>query len=377
MHRKHHLLAVVLCSVGLVTLATSLHTTTRAQNPVLDCIGQPYGTPGCPTRTSSSSSQSVPPHCGDSFLQESEGEQCDLGRFNGLSMCSLTCTALFCGDGAVTPYLGEECEPPVQEVYVLDPTTNLLTTKIQYAEGTCGRVCGAPACDSDGYCEGGCQWKFLPACPSSRSSSLLSSEASSEQSTAASDTSSSASAESIPAPASSSEEFHAAASSSSSVSSLPEQPQVRCGDGEVSNGEECDDGNQVQEDGCTNECTRPRCGDNIVQQNEQCDDGNLNNWDPCPNNCRLPVCGNSIREGSEECDDGNRTDTDTCSNSCVLPLCGDGVVQRGEECDDGNLANDDSCTNGCQRARCGDAIIQENEECDDGNRLNDDLCNNS
>jgi cysteine-rich repeat protein len=29
-----------------------------------------------------------------------------------------------------------------------------------------------------------------------------------------------------------------------------------------------------------------------------------------------PTCGNGIKEGSEECDDGNQVDTDTCSNAC-------------------------------------------------------------
>ena len=38
----------------------------------------------------------------------------------------------------------------------------------------------------------------------------------------------------------------------------------------------------------------------------------------------------------EACDDGNEVDEDDCSNACTLPICGDGIVQPGEECDDPN-----------------------------------------
>ena len=46
----------------------------------------------------------------------------------------------------------------------------------------------------------------------------------------------------------------------------PELPAVgevegRCGDGVVGAGEACDDGNEVNEDACTNRCEAARCGD--------------------------------------------------------------------------------------------------------------------
>src|SRR5262245_61303965 len=34
--------------------------------------------------------------------------------------------------------------------------------------------------------------------------------------------------------------------------------------------------------------------------------------------CLAQVCGNGIREGDEECDDGNTIDTDACTNGCFL-----------------------------------------------------------
>ena len=58
----------------------------------------------------------------------------------------------------------------------------------------------------------------------------------------------------------------------------------------------------------------------------------------------------------EECDDGNDVDTDGCTNACRFARCGDGVMGPGEECDDGNDVNSDACTNGCTQARCGDGI---------------------
>lgn len=38
------------------------------------------------------------------------------------------------------------------------------------------------------------------------------------------------------------------------------------------------------------------CGNSVVESGEQCDDGNTNNNDGCSNSCRLPICGNGVRE---------------------------------------------------------------------------------
>lgn len=49
-------------------------------------------------------------------------------------------------------------------------------------------------------------------------------------------------------------------------------------------------------------------------------------------------CGDGTVEAGEECDDGNDVDTDGCGNDCTVRTCGDGVVDPAEECDlgDGN-----------------------------------------
>lgn len=59
----------------------------------------------------------------------------------------------------------------------------------------------------------------------------------------------------------------------------------------------------------------------------------------------LGVCGNQLVEDGEECDDGNEVNRDGCTNACRLAYCGDGIVWRGEEsCDDGA---DNSDTGAC------------------------------
>jgi len=70
----------------------------------------------------------------------------------------------------------------------------------------------------------------------------------------------------------------------------------------------------------------------------------------------------------EACDDGNQDDEDACTNKCLEAACGDGSLQVGvEDCDDGNLIDEDDCTNLCKAAACGDGIVGPGEVCDDGN----------
>src|SRR5436190_1723372 len=95
----------------------------------------------------------------------------------------------------------------------------------------------------------------------------------------------------------------------------------------------------------------------------------------------VTVCGNGIVEEPEVCDDGNNMDGDGCTADCHSGEgCGNGVLDPGEECDDGNPNNNDDCLSGtCRFARCGDGIRDLDgidpgrlEECDDGNEQNRD-----
>jgi len=162
-----------------------------------------------------------------------------------------------------------------------------------------------------------------------------------------------------------------------------------CGDGNLDEGEQCDDGNNNNLDNCRNDCTVPFCGDGIIDSGEQCDDSNNIDGDGCNSNCDIEKCGDGIKQDDEECDDGNGNSGDLCSNDCTTTLCGDGIVQSPngdglggpqndgfESCDDGNQNNDDSCRNDCTIPVCGDGITDHGEACDDGNQNNFDICRN-
>ena len=181
-----------------------------------------------------------------------------------------------------------------------------------------------------------------------------------------------------------------------------------CGDGFKDNAnprqEACDDGNQVNGDGCSNSCTTPSCGNGILDQGEQCDDGNTSDLDAClssntdsSTNCRLATCGDGkVRTGVEECDDQNTLNTDDCLNTCELNSCGDGFLDLlgavPETCDDGNQADETACPyntiscTGCNAtctavisnltgSFCGDGTPDAGFEiCDDGNRVTETAC---
>lgn len=138
------------------------------------------------------------------------------------------------------------------------------------------------------------------------------------------------------------------------------QPTVRlvaaasiCGNGTLENGEECDDSNRRDNDGCSTECLLEIgiCGDGIVQKllGEQCEQVSHDKTLPysCVR-CRF-----------------------------VSSSCGDGKIDPGEECDAGTLNStqpDANCRPDCSFGRCGDAVQDASELCDDGNRVSGDGC---
>lgn len=119
-----------------------------------------------------------------------------------------------------------------------------------------------------------------------------------------------------------------------------------CGDGLVEGSEDCDDGENVDNDGCSALC--------VIENGWDCDDAS-------PSVC-APVCGDSLVRGTETCDDGN-TVTEACvygQESCTVcnsvctevsgsaAYCGDSVVNGTEECDDNNTNEFDACTSTCE-----------------------------
>ena len=238
-----------------------------------------------------------------------------------------------------------------------------------------------------------------------------------------------------------------------------------CGNGKLnlSRGEECDTGvwnKKGGPDGCSGKCKvlngwhcnqekgvskcfkiADACGDGYLDTTigEECDDGNEENGDGCTANCKINAnwdcvedednkshcskpekpCGNGVLEEhlGEECDDGNRNKAgkgaDGCNNACkvqngwecdedesgksyceLIPkTCGNGIFEPelGEQCDDGNKKNGDGCNRLCKTNKnwiceenddqlslcwrvpkeCGNGKRdKETEQCDDGNNVN-------
>jgi cysteine-rich repeat protein len=92
-----------------------------------------------------------------------------------------------------------------------------------------------------------------------------------------------------------------------------------CGDGIVQGNlnEFCDDGNNIESDACVN-CLPAQCGDGFLQAGvEECDPLLVSL--PCnPNDCQF-FCGDGVVDTvlGEECEDGNNSDGDGCNNDCT------------------------------------------------------------
>ncbi len=80
-----------------------------------------------------------------------------------------------------------------------------------------------------------------------------------------------------------------------------------------------------------------------------CNPGTPNDLSTQRQYCEGSYCGDGILDVGEECDDGNYVDGDGCQGNCTLTrsYCGDGILDAGEECDDGNYLDGDGCQGNC------------------------------
>ena len=148
-----------------------------------------------------------------------------------------------------------------------------------------------------------------------------------------------------------------------------------CGDGVINdNGaEQCDDGagnSDTTPNACRTTCVNPHCGDGVTDTGEECDDGNTNEADGCTSQCTS--CGNGITGGLEQCDDGNNLAGDCCgpactfesygstctgppSSQCTAPACnGSGACAELPANENASCNDGDDCTKGskCQSGVC-------------------------
>jgi cysteine-rich repeat protein len=111
----------------------------------------------------------------------------------------------------------------------------------------------------------------------------------------------------------------------------------------------CSDGDSINTDGCTpgkqSSCACPGGTEGVQVCAE---DGT--SFGECDCGGTTSDCGNGALDAGEECDDGNAINDDGCTNACSLPTCGDGVVQEGEDCDDAGAVGGelDTCPSNCQ-----------------------------
>ena len=86
------------------------------------------------------------------------------------------------------------------------------------------------------------------------------------------------------------------------VTPSPTPPPAVCGNGIVEDDEECDLGTDNDDNGmCTVQCKNARCGDGFLQPDigEECDDGNSNQGDGCSNDCKFETITTSCPESGQ------------------------------------------------------------------------------
>ncbi|MBU1198458.1 MAG: DUF4215 domain-containing protein [Nanoarchaeota archaeon] len=149
-----------------------------------------------------------------------------------------------------------------------------------------------------------------------------------------------------------------------------------CGNGVVAGNEECDDGNNIDGDGCSTYCKSEDCGNNRVEVGEVCDGTDLNG-----KNC--DTIGD-FTGGTLGCKDNCGFNTSKCNDP--VNYCGDGVIRSGEQCEGGlhgkkcidfppftgGTLSCQNCTYNTSRCTgptggyCGDGKVVVGEQCEGG-----------
>ena len=147
------------------------------------------------------------------------------------------------------------------------------------------------------------------------------------------------------------------------------EPAGSCGNGELDATESCDDGNLTTGDGCSNVCLLEDgepCTDNVQCVSAICDGVDSNSCEPAN------ACGNGALEGNEACDDGDTAAGDGCGPECLFEL-GAGPCDDDAQCE--STICDTVGSNSCEPVNvCGNGTLETGEVCDDGNASSGDGC---
>ncbi len=117
-----------------------------------------------------------------------------------------------------------------------------------------------------------------------------------------------------------------------------------CNDGYVdtANGEECEDGNEVWDDGCDPGACTFTC-----RENGQCDNSEACDGVESCGPDHICLSGTQLADNTL-CTLEGGTEGQCNAGSCALATCGNGAPDDGEECDDGNDNDDDGCKRNCE-----------------------------
>jgi len=98
--------------------------------------------------------------------------------------------------------------------------------------------------------------------------------------------------------------------------------EATCGDGVPDDGEDCDDGNAIDTDACIACVNASCGDGFLHEGVESCDDGvNDGSYGSCNSDCiEGPRCGDGSVDGPEACDDGNDVEGDGCNEDCGTAL---------------------------------------------------------
>ncbi|MEN9557812.1 MAG: hypothetical protein RL141_181, partial [Candidatus Parcubacteria bacterium] len=257
--------------------------------------------------------------CGNGRVDEDEA--CDDGAQNGAyGRCNAFCTGYdgYCGDGQISP--GEVCDRG-------DRNLNYCATGSCNFENACNLSCtGKPAycgngrVDAGEQCDGAITTNKAVCTEGSRQWEVCSTDA--DCGTGGKCGGLATFAACAPGEVRTRPCTTACTNLAWSVC----QREGSCGDSRVNGGEACDDGNTINEDGCTNTCRANACGDGYLLKGvEECDMG-----DPARQGRNGQAC--TTAEYGSTCT--------SCSLSCKFQLtqggyCGDGkrAVGSGEQCD--------------------------------------------